>query len=383
MLNTKNQLNSKDITGIINKKFPNIEKSFKKEKTMETKIKNYIKNKKTKTLNLQEIYQIMKLPYNPTNDKKIYNVMEKLEQEKYIEHLKTSKRNNCGCFEKYKILKQNEGSQNTIKKELLGLNKKIKIDYYLKHLNEYEKDKEIILPINKFFKEIEKQNTPIHELTVNERSYQLYKNEKRLKENEDTLKKLGLEFKDLYAFDTYEPFFYYINTAYNPKNKKRTILIVENKDTFWTIVKTVQQLKLDEFYIIIYGEGKKIINSFLFVQELKIGYEDIILYFGDIDYEGINIYESIKEKYCNYHISAYKIGYEALIDLEDKPSSIRTAQRINLKKIERFLDEFSPKYQEKLKIIFKQNKYIPQEVFNLEVANAIFRSTYIDKKVYL
>lgn len=334
---------------------------------IEEKLIKYILQKKTKTMNLSEVYEKLKLPYTPQSDKIINNILKNLEEKGYIQPLKTTNKNLQGSFEKYKILKLKEENEEKIKEEILKLDKKIKIDYFLKHPKEYMKNKEIIIPINKFIKQT--NGRKIETITVNERSYQIYKNEKCLKENEAILKNLGLTYKDLYAYDTYEPFFYYINTKYEiRKLKNKTILIIENKDTFWTIVKAIQKLKIENIYMIIYGEGKKILKSFSFIEEFKIDSKDNIYYFGDIDFEGINIYVSLKEKYNKYNISAYTKGYETILDIERTPEKVRKNQNINQDKIEKFINEFDKKYKDKLIEIFNNKKYIPQEVFNYEVA---------------
>ncbi len=334
---------------------------------IEEKLIKYILQKKTKTMNLSEVYEKLKLPYTPQSDKIINNILKNLEEKGYIQPLKTTNKNLQGSFVKYKILKLKEENEEKIKEEILKLDKKIKIDYFLKHPKEYMKNKEIIIPINKFIKQT--NGRKIETITVNERSYQIYKNEKCLKENEEILKKLGLTYKDLYAYDTYEPFFYYINTEYEiRKLKNKTILIIENKDTFWTIVKAIQKLKIENIYMIIYGEGKKILKSFSYIEEFKIDSKDNIYYFGDIDFEGINIYVSLKEKYSKYNISAYTKGYETILDIERTPEKVRKNQNINQDKIEKFINEFDKKYKDKLIEIFNNKKYIPQEVFNYEVA---------------
>ena len=334
---------------------------------IEEKLIKYILQKKTKTMNLSEVYEKLKLPYTPQSDKIINNILKNLEEKGYIQPLKTTNKNLQGSFKKYKILKLKEENEEKIKEEILKLDKKIKIDYFLKHPKEYMKNKEIIIPINKFIKQT--NGRKIETITVNERSYQIYKNEKCLKENEEILKKLGLTYKDLYAYDTYEPFFYYINTEYEiRKLKNKTILIIENKDTFWTIVKAIQKLKIENIYMIIYGEGKKILKSFSYIEEFKIDSKDNIYYFGDIDFEGINIYVSLKEKYNKYNISAYTKGYETILDIERTPEKVRKNQNINQDKIEKFINEFDKKYKDKLIEIFNNKKYIPQEVFNYEVA---------------
>ena len=256
-----------------------------------------VKSKKSKTINIKEIRENLNLEYTPQNEKILKNEIEKLVQERYIEPQKTSKTNVEGISEKYKIIKQDDAN---IKQEIINLSNKLKIDYYLKNTKEYQKDKEIINSISRFISE------PIEGvLTINERSYQIFQNEKLLKEREDIIKKLGLTLQDLKCYETYEPFFYYENKEFS----KGKILIIENKDTFWTIQNAVKTTKYKNIYLIIYGEGKKILKSFEFINNFKLE-NNIIEYFGDIDYEGINIYEQLKSKYSQYNIKAYKTGYQ-------------------------------------------------------------------------
>ncbi len=332
----------------------------------------YILQKNTKTINLNEIYKTLKLPYSPQSDKQISKALKEIQEKGYIEPLKTTKKNYQGLFEKYKIIKIKEDNEKQIKEEILKLDKKIKIDYLLKHPEEYLKNKDIIIPINNFLK-TKKENIKeignIEEITANERSYLLYKNEKTLKEKEEILKKLGLTYKDLYCYETYEPFFYYINQNFqNSEPKNKTIIVIENKDTFWTIVNAIKKLQIKTIYMVIYGEGNKILKSFSFIEEFKINSKDNIYYFGDIDFEGINIYTSLKEKFKSYNISAYKKGYETILDIEKSPQKVRKNQHINQDKIEKFINEFKENYKNKLIEIFKNRKYIPQEVFNYAVA---------------
>lgn len=294
-----------------------------------------VKSKKSKTINIKEIRENLNLEYTPQNEKILKNEIEKLVQERYIEPQKTSKTNVEGISEKYKIIKQDDAN---IKQEIIN-------------------------SISKFI------SKPIEGvLTINERSYQIFQNEKLLKEREDIIKKLGLTLQDLKCYETYEPFFYYENKEFI----KGKILIIENKDTFWTIQNVVKTTKYKNIYLIIYGEGKKILKSFEFINNFKLE-NNIIEYFGDIDYEGINIYEQLKSKYSQYNIKAYKTGYQKILDIEKNPNKIRANQICNLKNNEEFLKEFDKDYQKKLQYIFENKLYIPQEVFNASIAEKIMK----------
>lgn len=334
------------------------------------KIIKFLKNKKEKTVTLSDIYMELGLAYGPASDKLIYDVLNVLVVEKYIAPLKTSKTNKIGSYQKYRIFQQNEDDEKRIQTEIVNtLVKPVDIQFLLKHPSEYIKNKDFIQSLNSFLK-----NPDRCIITVNERSYQIFKNEKMLKENENFLSKLKLKFEDLFCYDTYEPFFYYQNPDF--KGNEKIILIVENKDTFWTMKKAIENLNINVF-LLIYGEGKKILNSFSFIENFDITNRYEIQYFGDIDYEGVNIYVSLKNLYINYNIKIFEEGYKAILDLARNPQNIRTKQNKNEEYIKIFLEEFDEEYKEILSDIFQKNKYIPQEVFNYKVISERCRN---DKK---
>lgn len=337
---------------------------IRKRENMEIKSKiiEIIKNQKSKTINIKEIRKKINLEYTPQNEKVLKQIIEELIQEKYIEPQKTSKQNIEGIAEKYKIITKDDNEK--IKQEIVKLSNKIKIDYYLKNPKEYEKDKEIINKINQFI-----ANPPEKILTINERSYQIFKDEKLLKEKENIIKKLGLTLDDLKCYEIYEPFFYYENK--NCQKEKKRIIIIENKDTFWTIQNAIKNKQYKDIYLVIYGEGKKIIKSFEFIKNFDITLQDTIEYFGDIDYEGISIYEQLKNKYIDYNITTYQKGYKKILEIENNPRKIKNQQICNQKNNDEFCAEFDEFYQNKLKTIFEEKLYIPQEVFNANVAEKI------------
>ncbi len=329
---------------------------------LKNKLIKYINITKSKMITLSYMYEYLKIPYTPQYDNILNNVILELISEKYLEPLKTSRKNVNGTYCKYRIIERKNVEIVDIKKEIMELADDIKIDYLLKYPEEYVKNKAVIIAISNFLK---KPDTTM--LTVNERSYKLFRDEKKLKECENFIKKLGIDFKSLYSFDTYEPFIYYENAKFNDKIKR--IFIIENKDTFWTFINSLKE----NFgtFLVIYGEGKKILNSFSYIENFNISKDDVIYYFGDIDYEGINIYTAFKERYLDYKIMPYKIGYETILDIEKSPGAVKNNQNINESNIEKFINEFSENYKLKLKNIFDNNLYIPQEVFNLKIAKEI------------
>lgn len=329
-----------------------MEETEPKEKIIEA-----IQKSKLKSITLEEIYQASRTIYSPEMAKQTEKIIQELIQEKRIEPLKNAKKNSIGIPLKYRIIKEKKDDRNS-QQEIMKLHKKIEIQYFLKHPDEYEKWKMEIEAIHNFLKGSSKGER----ITVNERSYQLFKDEKKLKQNENLLKKLGIEWKDLNCYETYEPFFYFENTKYQQKNKK--ILILENRDTFWSFQRRAQ--KDNSFYLIIYGEGKKILNSFDYIQNFNLPKKSEILYFGDIDYEGINIYLALAQKYETYHIVPYLEAYHKMLTLEDKPRKVKNKQNKREENITRFLEYFQAEDRNKLEKLFKNELYIPQEIINYE-----------------
>lgn len=330
--------------------------------TIKQKILEIIQKSKLKSITLEEIYKLAEIVYSPEIAKQIDTIVKELIEENLLEPFKTSKKNVIGTPLKYRIIKI-EKDYVYIKEEISKLYKKIDIKYYLKHPEEYEQHRKEILQINDFMKIEDKGKV----LTVNERSYQIFKDEKKLKEQESILKKLGLTFKDLNCYETYEPFFYFENNQYNKKVK--TILIIENRDTFWTFKKVAKLY--NTFYLVIYGEGKKILNSFEYIKNFKLEEDTKILYFGDIDYEGINIYVSLVQNYKNYQILPYTEAYQKMLELETNPNKVKKNQNIRKDSINEFLKYFSKEEKDKLKYIFENNFYIPQEIINYEEVEKI------------
>ena len=180
------------------------------------------------------------------------------------------------------------------------------VDYYLKNPRDFLRDRDIIAVLSSFLQRKEKDL-----VTVNERAYELFGDEKFFKgagksrsRGETVLKRLGLTFTSLGCEETVEPFFSFQQKDFHAL-VSRNVYIVENKDTFWSLKRSLMDcsssIKID---MLVYGEGKKIISSFKFMDEYDLDPQaDVFFYFGDLDPEGINIYCELLEAYPSYRIS--------------------------------------------------------------------------------
>lgn len=252
----------------------------------------------------------------------------------------------------------------------------ISVDYYLRHPNAYEKDRQWVLLLNEYLKS-QKESLKYPE-SVNERSFEIWKREKFLskEQGKKILKRCGLSEKDLNVYETTEPLAYYSYTREVPQN----ILILENKDTFYSMRRHLFEGNDKLFGVpvgtLIYGAGKGILRSFqdfdLCVEPYMKTSGNKICYFGDLDYEGIGIYETLAKMFeKRWEIVPFLPAYEAMLkkaasqnpgEMEGLPD---TKAGQNRGECEHFFSYFDLSEVEQMKKILSEGKYIPQEILNI------------------
>lgn len=193
----------------------------------------------------------------------------------------------------------------------------ISTDYYQTHIEQYIQDRIWVLLLNNYIKK-----NPFHTLmSENERSFDIWHREKFLKQEQGKkiLKRCGLDTNFLNYYRTTEPIAYYSATKKTPQN----LVIIENKDTFYSMRKCL--MGTEQFQIcgetvgtLIYGAGKGIISAFsdfhISGEPYMLHQENKILYFGDLDYEGIGIYENFAATYgTQYTIAILKGAYDRML----------------------------------------------------------------------
>ena len=129
-----------------------------------------------------------------------------------------------------------------------------------------------------------------------------------------------------------------------------------------------------EIGTLIYGGGKGIYKSFEdYINSVEPYFHDsknTVFYFGDLDYEGILIYENLAKRYqALVEIKLFTTAYIKMLekrkkmqlDLYDLP---KTKEGQNQKIGTYFLQEFSEEMQKEIKTILQKERYIPQEILN-------------------
>lgn len=299
-----------------------------------------------------------------------------------IEPFKTLKPNHRGLYSRYKKINHSENND-LIKVEIISsVIQPMDVSYYLAHPKEYLKDKTYIDKLADFFRN--RHKTPGW-LTVNERSYEIFGDEKFLKgserarsRGESIIRKLGLTYDDLYCKLTLEPFFCFLKDSLANK-QERKVYIIENKDTFWSFKDTAfDSDSIQEVDMLIYGEGRKIISSFQFVSEYGLNENDEYYYFGDLDPEGINIYAELSEHYKDrgYYITPYKPGYRQLLSAAEgrAVSKVPKDQVLNKNSLAAFVKHFSQEDGYRIREILLGGGYVPQEAFSAEKMRQMYLS---------
>lgn len=222
----------------------------------------------------------------------------------------------------------------------------------------------------------------MYPLSENERAYQIWNDEKALdkKDGKDniTLLKNCNAFDILNTYSTPEPFF-----DYRIRKNIKNVLVIENKDTWFT----VRKIMLDtpnfiglfgtEIDCVIYGEGRKVTkrnNSLQDYLNIDSHFEGKVWYWGDIDYEGIDIFLSFVNVSPELDILPFSAAYEKMAKLFEPlladSNSSRLKGHTNQKHSEN-ISEFYSKIDcysaERIKKLLHDEYYIPQEILNHEV----------------
>ena len=271
-------------------------------------------------------------------------------------------------YNKYKLIKQ-PNDYMEILEEIKLLSVEFNHQAYFNKPDEYIKYREEIRALDEFLRR-DKADLKVT-ASINERSFQIWGKEKLLKEK-NIIQRIflfnGLDLDMLNFYETPEPFFEYIYSYESDMN----ILIIENKDTWYTMRKLIREKNINKcgnkYNVLLYGEGKKIIRN----NEMLDYYDKEILkvsnnkyfYFGDLDYEGISIFNSLKQLYPTLNIVLDVEFYILMLDICDiykLPSTKEGQQRVEIKS---FLKLFSNEYQNKIRYILTSGRYIPQEIVN-------------------
>ena len=243
--------------------------------------------------------------------------------------------------------------------------------YYRKHIETYCKERNHILLLSTFFHK--NKHLLNDRVSCNERSFQIWGDEKFLsKASKTLLKHCDVNPDSLNYYETSEPFSYFSLH----RNVPQTVLFVENKDTFFSIRKAFfatsadptaeRRLFGEAISTVIYAAGNSITKS---VQAFRLSAEPHLcdannrfLYFGDFDYEGIAIYYRTADAFqLNVPILPFREAYLAMLKSVQDVSKLPCMRQQTIQNMDRFYAFFAETSIRRMQAILAQGRYVPQE----------------------
>jgi len=335
----------------------------------ETTMKN-LRNLNKKRIDIDELRQYL----NITEYIDLAASVTNLINDNIIIPIKSSKLNgkNPSLYNRYTIIDVEEDNSKFTSELSYALNIHLDKTYYIKNMDKYKADRKFVLSLSNFLDH--RINLLNIQVAANERSFQIWEREKFLNREggKRILKNLNLPEEFLNFYDTTQPLSYYSYSKSSPQK----ILIIENKDTFYSMRKHLvngnARIFGEEIYTLIYGGGKNIYRTFedfeVCAEPYLIDEKNEILYLGDLDYEGIIIYEGLYNIFKNsFNIKPFIKGYESMIDksIKENISLPKTKDGQNRNIRQEFTMEFSEVYRNAIMNILTSDKYIPQEILNI------------------
>jgi len=292
----------------------------------------------------------------------------------------------------------------------------INVEYYLHHLDMYDKDRVYVRRLSDYLRDRSSRLSVT--ISRNERSFEIWGEEKFLSggTGRTILSRCKIEESVLNVYSTAEPFAYFAAHREVPQK----ILILENKDPFFGMRRYLLQgndrifeekigknrinagegmgrnnkisgedigrndkiletgigrgkkILGEDIGTLIYGAGKRVVSSF---REFAISAEPYmkepgneLLYLGDLDYEGIGIYETLAEVFADSGtIRPFVPAYLAMLDKGDLAKSLPLTKEHQNKNInDNFFSFFDEHTVGRMKKILESGRYIPQEILNID-----------------
>ncbi len=248
----------------------------------------------------------------------------------------------------------------------------INVEYYLRHLDMYDKDRAYVRRLSDYLRD---QNGLLSvPISRNERSFEIWGEEKFLSggAGRTILSRCKIDESVLNVYFTAEPFAYF--AAHRDVPQK--ILILENKDPFFGMRRYLlegnKRILGEKIGTLIYGAGKRVVSSF---REFAISAEPYmkesgneLLYLGDLDYEGIVIYETLVQTFApSGTIRPFVPAYLAMLNKGDSVKSLPLSKEHQNKNITgSFFSFFDEQTAGRMKKILESGRYIPQEILNTD-----------------
>lgn len=329
-------------------------------------MKNFLKSLKKKTVTLDELQK----NYGVADYDKLHQEVKALLAEGILQPIKSSGVDFRGLPRKYSIARGilNEGHVAKINETIQagGFSSLFSFSWYYTHSEKiWQRELPYIRQLNEYVRKY--LGSRIEPCGLQQRSFEIFYDEKILLEHEELLTHVGITKEQLGIISQPEPLMLALNPViwHNGSRDNYVHLAVENKAVYYGLLPYLSSTKLTS---LIWGSGWKLVGN-IGQLPVQLGCQDschIIWYFGDFDGEGLSIWHSLgKELPENMELRLAGKFYEAMLNF--LPATGKDYQKINPEAVEAFCHCFSEKNADVWKEILQAGKYYPQEILPKDV----------------
>lgn len=327
---------------------------------------NILKIKKNR-FNYQELMECLGL----NSYEQLENAVHELCQSNKITPIKKSGKTSFRPFvyQEYKKVVLKEHFEE-YKKEISALEPTLNISKYLSQSQKFVEYREQIIALSDFM--WRRKDKLKQQMSVKEKSFAIWGNEKFLesKAGQQICLYNNLDEQTLNYYYAPEPFFC---VELDRISENKTVLIIENKDTWYSISKALRysidnvfsDVKID---LLIYGEGNKATRKNAITDFLKDYSNKVfeIYYVGDIDVEGVNLLYRIKKANSSIAINPFLPLYVKMALGANPKEMNKTDDNRGREYTKEFLDFFEDPIKNVIAQVLEENRRIPQEILNLQ-----------------
>ena len=256
---------------------------------------------------------------------------------------------------------------------LLNTERHISIDYYIRHLDEYAKDRPYVRRLSEYL-QAHYDDISRTAVSENERCVEIWGYEKFISEGEGKkiLRRCNFPLSGLNTYTTAEPF------AYCPLSRSapQTLLITENRDPFVGMKRFLLEghptILGQEIGTLIYGCGERVLSTFnafaVNAESYMFDKYNCYLYTGDLDWVGIDIFERLAEKFKEVGVLRPFVPYYlAMLKKGQNAKSLPAMSEFqNKRNSGLFFSYFDTATVETMKSILESGRYISQEFLNIK-----------------
>ncbi|HYE12457.1 MAG TPA: Wadjet anti-phage system protein JetD domain-containing protein [Patescibacteria group bacterium] len=339
------------------------------------KIEKYLLEHKRKTVTEKELIDVIGGEYDD-----IVNKVKQLLESNLLQPIPASNTNGRrpSLYNKYRILKP-EQDYTLIIDQIKLLHPRFDHQAYFNNPELYLRHRTEIEDLSNFlWMDIEELKIP---MSINERSLRIWGKEKLLKESYSILNNFiklnALDLTMLNYYETPEPFIEYIHC----KSPEMNVLIIENKDTWFTLRKVMLEqnnniLHGREYHVLLYGEGRKITRGKgkleEYDSEMLAGSKNKYYYFGDLDYEGMSIFMDLVRTNENIELQLHSELYYLMLS-ESFNIKLPKSKDTNCKDFEEFITYLKHQAKTQIRDILNDGRYIPQEIINYQIFTKLLK----------